>query len=87
MFSIFVAWCLFKPHILPDYALPFSKEAYNLELLLDRKNRQLQVLKDLELDYHTKKISDADYQQMKLSLSRELAAILKTIDELPQSSR
>lgn len=53
-----------------------------VEGLADQKARCLQVLRDLELDYTTGKVSAADYEQTKMRLGVELAAILERIDAL-----
>jgi hypothetical protein len=52
------------------------------EGLADQKARCLQVLRDLELDCTTGKVSPADYEQTKMRLGVELAAILERIDAL-----
>lgn len=52
------------------------------EGLADQKARCLQVLRDLELDYTTGKISTTDYEQTKTRLGVEFAAILERIDAL-----
>ena len=46
------------------------------EALRDQRQRCLQVLKDLELDYHMRKIAEQDYQQMKRAISRELGDLM-----------
>ena len=43
----------------------------------DRRERLLQLIKDLELDFSTGKISETDYKQLKLRAAGEIAAGLK----------
>jgi hypothetical protein len=83
-FSLVVAWFLVQPHLAVAVPAALGDQNPEVSILLDRKERFLQVLKDLELDYDTKKISEPDYQQMRLSLTQDLAATLKAIDELTQ---
>ena len=47
--------------------------------LLEQKERFLQVLKDLELDFATGKLTQEDYNQMRNSISLELAGVLKKL--------
>ncbi|MBN8551112.1 MAG: hypothetical protein J0M12_17495, partial [Deltaproteobacteria bacterium] len=80
LFSLFIAWFLIRPHLATEYPVPHSAASPEVGILLDRRERSLQVLKDLELDYQTKKITEADYQAMRRSLSQELATVLSSID-------
>ena len=82
LFSLAVAWFLVRPHLAAESASVRAGDSPEMGILLDRKERYLQVLKDLQLDYDTKKISDTDYQQMRQSMGRDLAATLEAIDEL-----
>ncbi len=49
--------------------------------LSDQRERFMQVLRDLELDYQTEKISSADYASMRASVSAELGQVLARLDE------
>lgn len=49
--------------------------------LLDHKERCVQILRDLELDHSTDKVSKEEYSRMKASVSAELATILEKLDE------
>ena len=60
-------------------ALQERREAF--EGLSDQRERFLQVLRDLELDYQTEKISAGDYASMRASVSAELAEVLARLDE------
>lgn len=73
------AYVLVRPH-LAEGAPANIPTSENMTLLLEQKQRCLQILKDLELDYHTNKVSQADYKAMKLSASQDLSSILKAID-------
>ncbi len=74
------AYLLARPH-LAQQSVVAAGPAEQTQLLHEQRERCLQVLKDLELDYHTGKVSEADYRSMKLSTSQELSALLKSIDE------
>src|SRR5579872_6182628 len=50
--------------------------------LEDRKAAIYENLRDLQFEYRVGKLSDADYQQTKLSLQKELAVVLAEIDGL-----
>lgn len=75
-FTLVVVAILFRPL--------FSVQAENGGLLSadqvalqDQRERCLQVLKDLQLDYDTDKVSAEDYSTTKATLSVELASILQ----------
>jgi len=51
-----------------------------VQSLLDRKERALQVLKDLELDYSTQRLSKAEYDESRERLVSEAAAAIDEID-------
>lgn len=53
--------------------------------LHEQKTRCLQVLRDLELDNATGKVSPTDYEQTKTRLRIELAEILERIEGAPRS--
>jgi hypothetical protein len=48
--------------------------------LEDRKARIYENLRDLQFEYRVGKLSDEDYQQTKLGLQKELAAVLAEIE-------
>src|SRR5579871_6326962 len=50
--------------------------------LEDRKAAIYENLRDLQFEYRVGKLSDADYQQTKLNLQKELAAVLAEIDKV-----
>lgn len=50
--------------------------------LEDRKAAIYDNLKDLQFEYRVGKLSDADYQQTKLTLQKELAGVLAEIDRI-----
>lgn len=55
--------------------------------LQDRKHAIHESLRDLQFDFRTGKLSDADYQAGKLSLRAELAAVLVQIREAPAEKK
>jgi hypothetical protein len=49
--------------------------------LEDRKAAIYENLRDLQFEYRLSKLSDEDYQRTKLSLQKELAAVLSEMEE------
>lgn len=78
--SIFIAWYIGRPlfdPIMASGAVRDGDRSYGA--LLDRKERALRALKDLELDFAMGKVSDEDFETAKRTLTIEATAIL---DEL-----
>jgi|SRR5579875_1627176 hypothetical protein len=50
--------------------------------LEERKATIYENLKDLQFEYRLGKLSDADYQQTKLTLQKELAAVLAEMEKI-----
>ena len=53
--------------------------------LIHRRDATYAAIKDLELDLASDKISETDYQQLRLQLTRQAAEILKEIDHHSQA--
>lgn len=51
------------------------------QYLDDRKAQIYENLRDLQFEYRVGKLSDADYQQTKLGLQKELAGVLSEIEK------
>lgn len=51
--------------------------------LEDRKAAIYENLRDLQFEFRVGKLSDADYQQTKLNLQKELAAVIGEIENAP----
>ncbi len=66
-----------RPQDIPEPE-PVSPVAH----LEERKAAIYENLRDLQFEYRTGKLSDEDYQQTKLDLQRELAAVLAEIERL-----
>ena len=62
--------------------LPEAEPVSPFEHLDQRKAAIYENLRDLQFEYRVGKLSDADYQQTKLSLQKELAAVLAEITRL-----
>lgn len=52
-----------------------------IQHLEDRKQAIYENLRDLQFEYRVGKLSDADYQQTKQSLQRELAVVLSDMED------
>lgn len=72
--ALFCAWAIYRPHAAGGAILDRGPAE---DPLADQKSRCLQVLKDLELDYNTGKIGQADYDRTRASLASELAHVME----------
>lgn len=79
LLSLVCAWLLVRPH-LASVSPATLAHSLELEHLNEQRGRFVQMLKDLELDLHMKRISQDDYQQMRHSLSLELAHTIEAIE-------
>ena len=78
--SLVIALLLVRSH--SRGLLETTETHSSVQSLLDRKERALQVLKDLELDYATQRLSKEEYDESRERLVAEAAA---TIDEIDRS--
>ena len=79
--ALLVAWMLVLPHLsAPTETLTSVVPGGSLQSLIDQKERCVQVLKDLELDYAMGKLEEEDYTETRRRLSSELAALLTQVD-------
>src|SRR5579883_3010829 len=62
--------------------LPAPEPVSPTRHLEERKAAIYENLRDLQFEYRVGKLSDADYQQTKLTLQKELAGVLAAIDQL-----
>jgi hypothetical protein len=68
---------LVRPQDLPDVEPPSP-----FRHLDERKASIYENLRDLQFEYRVGKLSDADYQDSKQSLQKELAAVMAEVDKL-----
>src|SRR6476659_4185092 len=52
----------------------------------ERKAAIYENLRDLQFEYRVGKLSDADYQQAKLALQKELAVVLAGIEQITKTA-
>ena len=78
LLAVVVAWYVTEPYFAVESG--FTIANLDANSLSDQRARCVQVLKDLELDFMTGKVSEQDYGEMRRSLSAELAEILKKLD-------
>lgn len=84
---VVVLWFLVVPHLhSSSYVLDgavdsfqVTAQANRLTELYDKRERYLQILRDLELDHKTGKIADQEFEKMRNPLIAELAQILKEL--------
>jgi len=62
--------------------LPQPEPVSPFEHLDERKASIYENLRDLQFEYRVGKLSDQDYQQTKLDLQKELAAVMAEIDRV-----
>lgn len=78
--SLLVAWYVISPLLEPALNRCGAQGAGDgIDALLDRKERSLRAIKDLELDFEMGKLSQEDFDRSKASLFVEAAAILEEI--------
>src|SRR6266545_2762106 len=65
--------------------LPEPQPVSPFQHLDERKAAIYENLRDLQFEYRVGKLSDADYQQTKKDLQKELAGVLAEIDRVKQS--
>jgi len=66
--------------------LPQPEPVSPTQHLEERKAAIYENLRDLQFEYRVGKLSDSDYQQTKLTLQKELAAVLAEIDRVAQQA-
>ena len=78
--SVLTAWYVFSPYFYEE------NEGQSLQVdesrigLGDQKDRRINMLRDLELDYSTGKVDLEDYENMKSQISYELGTIIEKLD-------
>ncbi len=82
-FALIISWAI---------VLPFFQQAENqrgvaehvqiVRDAIERKERVLQALEDLEQEYLSEKLSEEDYQQSKAELTHEAMACVEIVDRL-----
>lgn len=71
LFAGVVCWAVSSPYF-DDEEIPNRQRADSHE-----KERYLQMLKDLELDFALNKVSERDYRSMRALLMRDLSRVMK----------
>jgi|GEM_PF-2494362 len=83
--TLFVVWQIARSHFISGDQLDHDPENYGAEqtrTLNDQRARCLQVLRELELDFATGKVSGEDYNQMRAGLGRELVQLVSQLKGL-----
>jgi hypothetical protein len=78
---IVVAITLFFTLTIRQKDLPPPDPVSPVQHLEDRKAQIYENLRDLQFEYRVGKLSDEDYQQIKLGLQKELAQVVQEIDK------
>lgn len=82
--STFVAWYIVKPHLTNSVTLTNYEASSGDNSLPEQRERLVQMLYDLELDFATSKLTEHEYTLLKADLSAELGQILKELDGTKQ---
>jgi len=75
---LFLAYPFFGKKVRVSSGIRRSK----LQILADKKEQALQVLKELEFDFKTGKLSESDYELLKERYRLKALSFLKRMDEL-----
>ena len=73
---LYVFWLTPEPTVVKT---PLERE---LEFLGERKEMVYEGLRDLQMEYRMGKLSDGDYQELKLTFQHQLAALLDEAEHL-----
>jgi hypothetical protein len=79
--ALVVAVTLFFTLTIRSKDLPPADPVSPTQHLDDRKAQIYENLRDLQFEYRVGKLSDADYQQTKLGLQKELAGVIQEIEK------
>lgn len=79
--TLVVVFIVVKPFFYAEVPAGFAEEGEDIVSLGDRKERCVQALKDLEMEYTTSKIAEDHYTEAKQKLSVELSSILARVDQ------
>lgn len=71
-----ISWYLLKPLFENPHLLAAAEQG----ALSDQKSRCVNMLRDLELDFATSKLTEEEYRRMKGELSYELADIINKME-------
>lgn len=75
--ALIVSWVLLKPVLVHSPVITTDERE---QQLVEQKQRHLQALKDLELDFQTEKLSAEIYNSMRAELAYELGLVLEKLD-------
>jgi hypothetical protein len=81
LLSIGASWYILSPIFSDSSFAEVSTADSNINILLDQKTRSVYMLRDLELDYSTGKLSEEEYKTLKDELSFELSEVIEKIDK------
>jgi len=84
LITLAIVWWLFAPHSESEtlHQKMLKTTPLHITKLEDERERSLRMLNDLELDYQTGKLSDDEYELIRQELVRDLAPVLRELDNL-----
>lgn len=80
LLALLATWYLLKPHFSEQEEFTNQTDARQGSLK-DEKKRLVQILRDLELDHDTEKVSDDEFDRMNHELRFELVETMKQIEK------
>ncbi len=80
--AITIASLLYVFWLTPETQVVKTPLERELEFLAERKEMVYEGLRDLQMEYGMGKLSDGDYQELKLSFQHQLAALLDEAGKL-----
>lgn len=80
--SFGIAWAVLFPLFQSDSADVQSSASAETSALSDQRERCIQVIKDLELDLATGKLTSEEYSRMRSSVGQELLSIVDKLKAL-----
>jgi hypothetical protein len=82
LLAAFVALSILRPVLSAEDAPVLGEAEAEAVRLGDQRSRFLQMLRDLEFDHDTGKVSAEEHQRMRAALVADLSSIMKRLKEL-----
>ena len=82
--SLALATMLYVFWVTPEPIVKKTRVQAELDFLAERKEMVYEGLRDLQMEYRMDKLSDADYQELKLSYQHQLAQLLEEASRIAE---
>lgn len=80
--ALAIASLLYVFWVTPEKIRQKSRLERERDFLAERKEMVYEGLRDLQMEYRMGKLSDSDYQELKLTFQHQLAALIEEADQL-----